>query len=73
MIKDNSYFYTIDEVVVNRKSDPIGKDPHQYLRLSIKHRLKNTTLVVFTKSFPIGHPNAFQELLELASRLKATY
>lgn len=72
MIKDNTYFYSIEEVVVNRKTDK-PKEPHQYLRLSIKHRLKNTTLVVFTKSFPIGHPNAFQKLLELALRMRATY
>ena len=73
MIQENSYFYTIDEVIVNRKSNPIGKEPHQYLRLSIKHRLQNTTLVVFTKSFPIGHPNAFEELLQLARKMRATY
>lgn len=73
MIQDNSYFYTIDEVIVNRKTDKPNKEPHQYLRLSIKHRLQNTTLVVFTKSFPIGHTNAFEELLELALRMRATY
>lgn len=73
MIKDNSYFYTIEEIIVNRKSDPIGKDPHQYLRLVIKHRLEKNTLIVFTKSIRADTPNAFQELLQLAGKMKATY
>ena len=75
MIQDNSYFYTIDEVIINRKSDENkpNKEPHQYLRLAIKHRLKKSTLVVFTKSIRADNPNAFEELLEVARRMRATY
>jgi hypothetical protein len=75
MIKDNSYFYTIEEVLINRKSDENkpNKEPHQYLRLVIKHRLQKTTLVVFTKSIRSDNPNAFQELLDLAGKMRATY
>jgi hypothetical protein len=75
MIKDNSYFYTIQEIIVNRKSDQYktNKEPHHYLQLIIKHRLQKTTLVVFTKSIPYDNPKAFEDLLELAKKMKATY
>jgi hypothetical protein len=75
MIQENSYFYTIEEVIINRKSDENkpNKEPHQYLRLVIKHRLQKSTLVVFTKSIRADAPNAFQELLELAGKMRATY
>jgi hypothetical protein len=75
MIKDNTYFYTIQEIVVNRKSDEnkTNKEPHHYLQLIIKHRLQKSTLVVFTKSIPADFPNAFQELLDLAGKMRATY
>ena len=75
MIKDNSYFYTIQEIIVNRKSDEhkTNKEPHHYLQLIIKHRLQKNTLIVFTKSIPYDHPNAFENLLELAKKMKATY
>ena len=75
MLQDNSYFYTIQEMVVNRKSDEhkTNKTPHHYLQLSIKHRLNKSTLVVFTKSLPFNHPNAFEELLEVARKMRATY
>jgi hypothetical protein len=75
MIQDNSYIYTIQEMVVNRKSDEhkTNKEPHHYLQLIIKHRLQSSTLVVFTKSVPFHHPNAFEELLEVARKMRATY
>lgn len=75
MIQDNSYFYTIEEVIVNRKSDEhkLNKQPHLYLQLSIKHRLNKTTLNVFRKSIRADAPNAFQELLQLAGKMKAIY
>ena len=75
MIKDNSYFYTIQEIVVNRKSEEnkTNKEPYHYLQLIIKHRLQKSTLIVFTKSIPFEHPNAFKDLLELADKMKATY
>jgi hypothetical protein len=75
MIQDNSYFYIIQEMVVNRKSDQhkSNKEPHHYLQLIIKHRLQNSTLVVFTKSLPFDHPNAFEELLEVARKMRETY
>jgi hypothetical protein len=75
MIQDNSYFYTIQEVVIHRKSDEhkLNKEPHHYLQLSIKHRLNKNTLTVFTKSLPFDHPNAFEELLEVARKMRATY
>jgi len=74
MIKDNTYFYTIQEIVVNRKSDENKiKEPHHYLQLIIKHRLQKSTLVVFTKSIPADFPNAVEDLLELSRKMRATY
>lgn len=75
MIQDNSYFYTIEEVLINRKSDENkpNKQPHRYLRLVIKHRLQKTTLVVFTKSISMDNSNAFDILLEVARKMRATY
>ena len=75
MIKDNSYFYTIQEIIVSRKSDEhkTNKTPHHYLQLIIKHRLQKNTLIVFTKSIPYDHPKAFEDLLDLAKKMKATY
>jgi hypothetical protein len=73
MIKDNTYFYTIEEILINRKSDPIGKEPHQYLRLVIKHRLKKSTQVIFTKSIRADAANAFEDLLEVARKMRETY
>jgi hypothetical protein len=74
MIKDNTYFYSIEEVIVNRKSDEKKmKEPHQYLRLVIKHRLHKSTLVVYTKSIRADAENAFQDLLDLARKMRATY
>jgi len=74
MIKDNTYFYSIEEVIVNRKSDEKkNKDPHHYLRLVIKHRLHKSTLVVYTKSIRADAENAFQDLLDLARKMRATY
>jgi hypothetical protein len=75
MIKDNSYFYTIQEIIVNRKSDEYktNKEPHHYLQLIIKHRLQKNTLIVFTKSIPYDNPKAFQELLVLADKMKKIY
>ena len=75
MIKDNSYFYTIQEIIINRKSDEYkpNKQPFHYLQLLIKHRLQKTTLVVFTKSIPIDDPYAFETLLDLSKQMKQLY
>ena len=69
MILDNSYIYEIQEIVVNRNN----LETYKYLQLRIKHRLQKSTLVVFTHSIQADTPNGFNELIEVAKKMKKIY
>ena len=69
MILDNSYIYEIQEIVVNRNN----LETYKYLQLRIKHRLQKSTLVVFTHSVKADTPNGFNELIEVAKKMKKIY
>lgn len=69
MIKNNSYFYTIEEITINRE----GAEPIDYIQLLIKHRLNKSTVVVFTKNIRANKEGAFEELLELSRKMRKTY
>lgn len=69
MLKNNSYFYTIQEITINRE----GYEQIDYIQLLIKHRLNKSTVVVFTKNLRANKEGAFQELLELACKMRKTY
>jgi len=69
MIKNNSYFYTIEEITINRE----GAEPIEYMQLLIKHRINKSTVVVFTKNIRSNVDNAFEQLIELALRMRKIY
>jgi hypothetical protein len=69
MILDNSYIYEIQEIVVNRNN----LETYKYLQLRIKHRLLKSTLIVFTHSVQADNPDAFNEVLEVAKKMKKIY
>jgi hypothetical protein len=69
MILDDSYIYEIQNIVVNRNN----LETYKYLQLRIKHRILKSTVVVFTHSIQSDKPNAFNELLELAKKMKKIY
>lgn len=70
MILNNSYVYEIQQIEINRDG---RKQPYSYYQLRIKHRSNKNTIIVFTRSIRADHPKAFQNLLELAKKMKATY
>ena len=69
MILNDSYIYEIQEIVINRNN----LETYKYIQLRIKHRLLKSTIVVFTHSIQSDKPNAFNELLELANKMKKIY
>ena len=69
MISNDSYIYEMQEIVIHRNN----LETYKYLQLRIKHRLLKSTLVVFTHSIQSDTPNAFNELLELAKKMKKIY
>ena len=69
MILDDSYIYEIQEIVINRDK----LQTYTYIQLRIKHRLLKSTLIVFTHSIRADTPNAFNELLEVAKKMKKIY
>ena len=70
MILNNSYVYEIQEIEINRDG---LKQPYSYYQLRIKHRSDKNTIVVFTQSIRRDSPNAFNELLDLAKKMKSIY
>jgi hypothetical protein len=70
MILNNSYVYEIQEIEINRDG---LKQPYSYYQLRIKHRSDKNTIVVFTQSIRRDNPNAFNELLDLAKKMKSIY
>jgi hypothetical protein len=48
-------------------------ETYKYLQLRIKHRLLKSTLIVFTHSVQADNPDAFNELLEVAKKMKKIY
>jgi len=69
MICNDSYIYEIQEIVINRNN----LETYKYIQLRIKHRLQGSTLIVFTHSIQSDTPNAFNDLLELANKMKKIY
>jgi len=69
MICNDSYIYEIQEIVINRNN----LETYKYIQLRIKHRLQGSTLIVFTHSIQSDTPNAFNDLLELAKKMKKIY
>ena len=69
MILNDSYIYEIQEIVINRDK----LQTYTYIQLRIKHRLLKSTLIVFTHSIQADKPNAFNELLEVAKKMKKIY
>ena len=69
MICNDSYIYEIQEITINRNN----LETYKYIQLRIKHRLLKSTIVVFTHSIQSDKPNAFNELLELANKMKKIY
>ena len=69
MICNDSYIYEIQEIAINRNNI----ETYKYVQLRIKHRLQGSTLIVFTHSIQSDTPNAFNELLELAKKMKKIY
>jgi hypothetical protein len=70
MILNNSYVYEIQEIEINRDG---LKQPYSYYQLRIKHRSDKNTIIVFTHSIRRDNPKAYEDLLELAKKMKATY
>jgi hypothetical protein len=70
MILNNSYVYEIQEIEINRDG---LKQPYSYYQLRIKHRSDKNTIIVFTQSIRNDNPNAFEDLLELAKKMKKIY
>lgn len=69
MIANDSYIYEIQEITVFREK----AETYRYIQLRIKHRLQNSTLIVFTHSIRSHMPNAFSDLLELSQKMKKIY
>lgn len=69
MILNNSYVYEIQEIEIIRD----GQKKYSYYQLRIKHRSDKNTIVVFTHSIKSDKPNAFNELLDLAKKMKSMY
>jgi len=69
MILNNSYFYEIQEIEIIRD----GQKKYSYYQLRIKHRSDKNTIVVFTQSIRRDNTNAFNELLDLAKKMKSMY
>ena len=69
MICNDSYIYEIQEITINRNN----LETYKYVQLRIKHRLQGSTLIVFTHSIQSDLPNAFNDLLELAKKMKKIY
>ena len=69
MICNDSYIYEIHQIAINRNN----QETYKYIQLRIKHRLQGSTLVVFTHSIQSDTPNAFNDLLELAKKMKKIY
>jgi len=69
MICNDSYIYEIQQIAINRNN----LETYKYVQLRIKHRLQGSTLVVFTHSIQSDTPNAFNDLLELAKKMKKIY
>ena len=69
MISNDSYIYEIQEIEIIRDK----LQTYTYIQLRIKHRLLKSTLIVFTHSIQADTPNAFNDLLELAKKMKKIY
>ena len=69
MILNDSYIYEIQQITINRNN----LETYKYLQLRIKHRLQGSTLVVFTHSVQADNPDAFNEVLEVAKKMKKIY
>jgi len=69
MISNDSYIYEIQQIAINRNN----LETYKYVQLRIKHRLQGSTLIVFTHSIQSDTPNAFNDLLELAKKMKKIY
>jgi hypothetical protein len=69
MIIDNSYIYDIQEIIIKRDK----LETYKYIQLRIKHRLQKSTLIVFTHSIRADKPNAFNDILEIARKMKNIY
>jgi|TARA_R110000751_G_scaffold20203_2_gene59521 hypothetical protein len=69
MILNDSYIYEIQQITINRNK----LETYKYLQLRIKHRLLKSTLVVFTHSVQADKPDAFNEMLEVAKKMKKIY
>jgi len=70
MILNNSYIYELQEIEIIRDGQ---KKPYSYYQLRIKHRSDKNTIIVFTQSIRRDNPNAFNELLDLAKKMKKIY
>ena len=71
MLTDNAYMYCITEMDLHRNN--ANKEMIPYYQLQIKMRRDNKTTVVFSRSINRDTPNAWDDILELAKRMKNTY
>ena len=71
MLKENAHMYSITEMDLHRNN--LGKTMIPYYQLQIKIRRDKKTSVVFSRSINRDKPNAWEDILELAKRMKSTY